>query len=138
MLTQNLTYAAAPIIGYIGAGSLKFMINSVIAGRLTFNKIGLGGLPSTHTTIVASATALTGFSEGVGTPVFALALAVLMVVIIDAMDLRRKVGQHASALRRLMPDASTQQLRERVGHSPIEVVAGLALGTLIGAALAEW
>ncbi len=135
---QNLAYAAAPIVGYLSAGILKFMINSIRARRLAFGQIGLGGMPSTHTTIVTSAAALTAFRAGIATPVFSLAVAVMMIVIIDAMDLRRKVGQHASALRRLMPGGSKMELRERMGHSPIEVLVGVVLGILIGAVLAKW
>jgi len=134
----DLAYVAAPIIGYLGAGTLKFVINSVIARRLAFRQIGLGGMPSTHTTIVASATALTAFRAGIGTPVFSLAVAVMMIVIIDAVDLRRKIGQHARALQRLMPDGSRMELRERVGHSPAEILAGVVLGIVIGAVLANW
>jgi uncharacterized protein len=134
----DLTYAAAPIVGYLGAGTLKFAINSITARRLAFGKIGMGGIPSTHTTIVTSATALAGFRAGIDTPLFSLAVAVMMIVVIDAMDLRRKIGQHASALRRLMPDGSGMELRERIGHSAIEIFAGVVLGILIGTVLADW
>jgi uncharacterized protein len=134
----NLSCAAAPIIGYLAAGSLKFVINSVIARRFALGKIGMGGIPSTHTTIVASATALTAFRAGVATPLFSLAVAVTMVVVIDAMDLRRKIGQHATVLQRLMPASAGMELRQRIGHSPVEILAGVLLGTLIGAVLARW
>ena len=134
---SSLAYVAAPILGYLAAGALKFALNSLPARRLAFDQIGLGGMPSTHTTIVASAAATIGFRDGLDHPAFAAAFALLVIVAIDATDLRRKVGAHASVLRTAFPDDPVvQRLRTRMGHSPMEILAGLALGGAIGAVLA--
>ena len=138
-LMTNLGYVTAPVIAYVCAGSLKFAINSMRVRNLAFSQIGLGGMPSTHTTIVSSVLALVGFREGIASPSFGIALALTMIVIVDALDLRRKVGRHATVLRRLVPtDLDERHLRERMGHNPLEVGGGLILGTLIGAVLASW
>jgi hypothetical protein len=77
----DLSYAVTPLLAWLVAGSLKFAINSVRAGRPAFGLIGYGGLPSNHTTIVASIAALIALREGLDSPVFGLAVAVCFVVI---------------------------------------------------------
>lgn len=130
---MSLAYLAAPIAGYLSAGCLKFLVNSARHRRLAFDLIGLGGLPSTHTTIVGTVAALIAFREGIDHPAFGVALALLAVVAIDAMDLRRKVGRQATALKRLHPGRpEVEGLRESVGHKPVEVAAGLALSLFNG------
>lgn len=129
-------YPAAPVLGYLAAGALKFAVNSAKAGRLALDQIGLGGWPSTHNTITASAVAFVGWTAGVGSPAFALGVAVAMIVAIDATDLRRKVGRHADILKRVAAsDPEAHRLRSRMGHSLSEVAAGLALGAAVATAL---
>lgn len=130
---MDLAYPAAPLVGYLAAGCLKFAVNCARERRLAFDLIGLGGMPSTHTTIVAATATLVGLRTGFGGPAFSIALTLAVVVAIDAMDLRRKVGRHAGALRRLFPDdPECARLRERMGHSPIEVLAGTGTGAACG------
>jgi uncharacterized protein len=132
----DLAYPAAPILGYLAAGGLKFAVNCVRERRLALDLVGLGGLPSTHTSIVTTTATLVALREGPGGPAFAIALTLAMVVVIDALDLRRKVGLHAGTLRRLFPDdEACARLRERIGHSPVEVLAGAVTGLACGAAL---
>ncbi|HVZ27618.1 MAG TPA: divergent PAP2 family protein [Rhizomicrobium sp.] len=134
-----IVYAIAPFAGYVTAGAIKFLVNSLRARRLAFDKIGLGGLPSTHTAIVTTVAALIGFRDGLAQPAFAVAMALLCIVVIDAMDLRRKVGRHATLLKIALPShPDAQRLRERMGHSLVEVAAGLVTGLLCGLALAHY
>ncbi|MCP3776529.1 divergent PAP2 family protein [Paenibacillus sp. MZ04-78.2] len=93
-------------------------------------RIGNGGFPSNHTTIVTTTTMLIGFREGFDTAMFGLGAAVTFIVIIDATGLRRHVGRHASLLNVLRSDG--EKLRESMGHNAIEVLGGLAVGTLVG------
>jgi acid phosphatase family membrane protein YuiD len=130
-------YALAPVVGYVAAGSAKFLVNSLREGGPAFHRIGLGGMPSTHTTIVWTTAWLIGMRDGFGTPAFGVALTLAMVVMIDAMDLRRKVGRQAAALKALFPhDDRVARLRDRMGHSVAEVVAGIGLGALAASGLA--
>ena len=56
-----------------------------------------------------------------------------LIIIIDAMDLRRKVGQHAKILNNnIIQGAEAILLREKIGHTPKEVLAGMVLGVFIG------
>ena len=125
-------------VAYLLAGATKFAVNSARSRRLAFDQIGLGGLPSTHTAI-ASAPAwillLTGKAQS---DMFAIAVALVAVVVIDAMDLRRKIERVHVLLKQEFPNSpAAQKLRERVGHRPIEIVAGLAVGC-VAALLIRW
>jgi acid phosphatase family membrane protein YuiD len=125
-------------LAYLLAGATKFAVNSLKARRLAFDGIGLGGLPSTHTAIVSAPAWLLLMTGKAQSELFALALALVAVVVIDAMDLRRKLEKVHAILRQEFPQsASAQGLREKVGHRPIEIIAGLAVGA-VAAALVVW
>jgi len=129
-------YALVPVIAWFVAGTLKFVINFIRFRSQAVNLIGNGGFPSTHTTVMSSTVFLIGFSEGVGTPVFGLGMAVLMITIIDALGLRRAVGKQASAINRYISGNTTDPLlRERQGHNPVEVLGGLMLGFMLAYSL---
>jgi acid phosphatase family membrane protein YuiD len=125
-------------LAYLLAGATKFAVNSVKTRRLAFDQIGLGGLPSTHTAIVSAPAWLLVMTGRAQSEIFAVALALVAVVVIDAMDLRRKLEKVHAILRQEFPQsAAAQALREKVGHRPIEIVAGLAVGAA-AAALIVW
>jgi acid phosphatase family membrane protein YuiD len=130
-------WLAVPL-AYLLAGATKFAVNSIKTRRLAFDQIGLGGLPSTHTAIVSAPAWLLVMTGQTQSEMFALALALVAVVVIDAMDLRRKLEKVHAVLKQEFPQApAAQALREKVGHRPIEIVAGLAVGAL-AALLLVW
>lgn len=134
-MSVDLTYAVTPFFTWAVAGSLKFLINSVKARRLAFGLIGYGGLPSNHSAIVSSMAALIAFKEGIATPAFGVAVTVAFIVMLDANSLRRQVGRHAQAINQLTANASSlAPLRERMGHTPIEIGAGVVVGIAVAAA----
>lgn len=115
---------------------MKFVINSIKANRLAFDLIGYGGMPSNHSAIVCSMVALIGFKEGIEHPAFGVAITLAFIVILDASSLRRQVGKHASAINKLaMNDDNHLPLRERVGHSRLEIAVGVLLGIVIAGAV---
>jgi acid phosphatase family membrane protein YuiD len=125
-------------VAYLLAGATKFAVNSARNRRLAFDQIGLGGLPSTHTAIASSPAWILLLTGRAQTEMFAIALALVMVVVIDAMDLRRKIERVHAVLKQEFPNsAAAQKLRERIGHRPIEIVAGLAVGG-VAALLVRW
>ena len=127
------TYLVTPFLAWLVAGCLKFLINSIKAKQLAFGLIGYGGLPSNHSAIVSSMAALIAFKEGVDTPAFGVALTLAFIVMLDANSLRRAVGKHAVAINQLAKDdPEYQQLRERMGHTKIEILAGVIVGCYIG------
>ncbi len=125
-------YLLAPFVGWLAAGVLKYIVNQLRFGNAR-ERIGNGGFPSNHTTIMTATVMLIGFREGFADPLFGLGAAVAFIVIIDATGLRRHVGAHAARINALEPAGS--RLRESMGHNVIEVLGGLALGTLIGYSL---
>ena len=135
---MDMSYAVTPFLAWLVAGVLKFTINSIKAGPLAFGLIGYGGLPSNHSAIVSSVAALIAFKEGLEHPAFGVALALAFIVMLDANSLRRQVGKHAEAINRLNADRpDTTPLRERMGHTRIEIAAGILVGVGV-AALTAW
>ncbi len=93
-----------------------------------------GGMPSSHSALVCSAMLSVGLFHGFGTPAFALAVSVAMVVVYDAAGVRREAGKHAERINIVFEELfsgqpiSEKQLKEVIGHTPIEVIAGILLG----------
>lgn len=136
---MDLSYALTPFMAWLVAGVLKFSINSVKAGKPAFGLIGYGGLPSNHSAIVSSMAALIAFREGVGHPAFGVALTLAFIVMLDANSLRRQVGRHAEAINRLADgDVAHQKLRERMGHTRVEIAAGVLTGVAVAACMARF
>lgn len=129
---MDLAYALTPMLAWLVAGGLKFAINCVRVRRLAFDLIGYGGLPSNHSAIVTSTAALVALREGVGHPAFGVAVTLAFIVVLDANGLRRQVGKQAAALNSLAGD---RVLRERMGHSRFEILAGIVVGIAVGAAV---
>lgn len=132
MMMIDFSYAATPFLAWLVAGALKFSINSLRAGKLAFGLIGYGGLPSNHSSIVSSMAALIGFNEGIGHPAFGVTVTLAFIVFLDAASLRRQVGRHAVAINRINPKACGEKpLRERMGHTPVEIAAGISTGIAV-------
>ncbi|MBV8659035.1 MAG: divergent PAP2 family protein [Burkholderiales bacterium] len=129
---MDISYLITPFLAWLVAGTLKFGINSLKARQLSFEQIGYGGLPSNHSAIVSSTAALIALKEGIHHPAFGVAVTVAFVVMLDANSLRRQVGKHAAAINQLAASKQGHQtLRERMGHSRIEIAAGIAVGILV-------
>lgn len=133
---MDFSYALTPFLAWLVAGVMKFAINSFKARQLAFGLIGYGGLPSNHSSIVSSMAALIAFKEGIGHPAFGVALTLAFIVMLDANSLRRQVGRHAEAINRLAAgDTAHQALRERMGHTRLEIIAGIVVGIAVAAAV---
>lgn len=122
-------YAIAPFVAWLCAGILKFIINHIRYGNAKA-RIGNGGFPSNHTTIMTTIVMLIGFREGFNSALFGLGAAITFIVIIDATGLRRHVGRHAERINMLHQEGPL--LRESMGHTRIEVLGGLVLGSILG------
>jgi acid phosphatase family membrane protein YuiD len=126
---MDFSYALTPFLAWLVAGLLKFTVNSVKAKQLAFGHIGYGGLPSNHSAIVSSIAALIAFKEGIEHPAFGVAITLAFIVMLDANSLRRQVGKHAAAINKLVSEVSGYEvLRERMGHTPLEIAFGIVVG----------
>lgn len=129
---NNNSYLITPFLAWLAAGCIKFLINSIRAKKLAFSLIGYGGLPSNHSAIVSSMTASIVLNEGIYSPAFGVALTLSFIVLLDANSLRRAVGQHAVLINQLVKDnIEVKPLRERMGHSKVEIVAGIVVGIFV-------
>lgn len=129
---MDYAYALTPFLAWLVAGVSKFIINSVKAKQLAFGLIGYGGLPSNHSAIVSSMAALIAFKEGTEHPAFGVAVTLAFIVMLDANSLRRQVGKHAEAINKLTTNAAEHQpLRERMGHTRLEIIAGIGVGIAV-------
>lgn len=128
-----MKYVLLPFVAWVTAGCLKFAINWLRHGRQAGRLIGYGGFPSTHTTVLSSVVFLVGFTEGFATPMFSLGLGALVILVIDAHGLRRKVGEQAAAINELRQyvGLAAEPLRERMGHHWSEIAGGLVLGAAL-------
>lgn len=132
---MDMTYLATPLAAWCVAGCTKFAINSLKTGRPAFELIGYGGLPSTHSAIVSSTAALIVLREGLDHPAIGVALTLAFITILDAGSLRKQVGQHAKIINRI--NRHKGELRERIGHSQLEIGAGVFTGILTAFAIQQ-
>lgn len=140
----NQPLVAALIAGFI-AQIVKFFLNYLI--RKTWNwslLLRTGGMPSSHSALVAAAAHSLGLNQGFGSPVFALAFVLAMIVIYDATGIRRQAGRHAAIINRMITDLASghplkqEQLFEVLGHTPIEAFTGTILGVLTAQLVYLW
>jgi hypothetical protein len=124
----DIAYLIMPFVAWLVAGCTKFSVNSIRAKQLAFGLIGYGGFPSNHSAIVSSMAALIAFKEGLATPAFGVALALAFIVLLDANSLRRQIGKQAEAINRLQQGLGSPALRERIGHTKVELLGGVAVG----------
>lgn len=106
------------------------------------NIIGSGGFPSSHSSFVATLTTLIGLKHGFNSDLFTIVLIFSMIVTYDAGGVRKAVGDQANVLNNLInhlnvknierdPELLKEDLKELIGHTPMEVFAGVFLGVFI-------
>jgi uncharacterized protein len=104
-----------------------------------------GGMPSSHSALVTATTLAIGLYYGFSNPTFALGVVITMVVTYDAAGVRQQAGIHAQRINMLFDEIMSGQplnekdldeLREVLGHTPLEVVGGIILGVLV--AIIQW
>jgi len=104
--------------------------------------ITTGGMPSSHSSLVTSTVFAIGLYYGFDNPLFALGVAITMIVTYDAAGVRRQAGIHAQRINVLFDELlhghllSEKDLREVLGHTPLEVAGGILLGLIV--ATIQW
>lgn len=132
-------YIYVPFFLWFGIQLFKLMYDLYTTKKFNFKRImGAGGMPSSHSAVVAGLTTLIGKNEGVGTPIFALSLIVAFVVMYDACGVRRAAGKQAAMLNKLIetPGLTGMQVSEKLvevlGHTPVQVFVGALIGVIAG------
>src|SRR3972149_3983580 len=96
--------------------------------------LAAGGMPSSHSALIVGATHAIGLYYGFDHPLFALGIAVTLIVTYDAAGVRRQAGMHAERINGLFDELlpghiwDEEELREVLGHTPLEVTGGGLLG----------
>lgn len=132
----------AAALSWCAAQVLKVFIDWIVSGRLDIKRIwGDGGYPSAHSALVSALAASIGKSQGLASPLFALACAFAAIVMHDARGVRLETGKQARTINSILDilNASwetsldtAQRLKEMVGHTPLQVFCGAVLGIFIG------
>ncbi len=129
----------ATITAWFIAQVLKVILVCIINKKLDFGRmIGSGGMPSSHSSFVVSLAVSVGLKMGFGSPIFAVCACFALVVMYDAAGVRRSAGQQAKILNQLVDnwgrgdfDDTEKRLKELLGHTPMEVLAGAVLGIMV-------
>lgn len=128
------------VISWFLAQLLKFIITYVTTGKSVPERlVGSGGMPSSHTALVCSATIAAAKSEGTASPIFAVCFILACIVMYDAMNVRRQAGEHAKVINRMINEKEIGKesgyedvtLKEKLGHTPLEVLGGALLGIVV-------
>lgn len=99
--------------------------------------LSVGGMPSSHSSLLTSATVAVGLHHGFDNPLFALGVAITMVVTYDAAGVRRQSGIHAQRINVIFEELlrghmfDQKELREVLGHTPLEVAGGVLFGIVV-------
>ncbi|AQS58268.1 acid phosphatase [Desulforamulus ferrireducens] len=99
-----------------------------------------GGMPSSHSAMVTALATASGLMYGWSSSLFTITAIFAIIVMYDAMGVRRAAGTHAKILNQIMeemgrPDGqqNVKALKELIGHTPAEVAAGAVLGIIMAA-----
>ena len=132
-----------PACSWVIAQILKTIINAIMTQQISFSRlIGDGGMPSGHSATVTSLAVMCGLKMGFGSVEFALASIFAIVVMHDALGVRRETGKQAMSIIKMAEilndylsehdeQIKTDKLKVLVGHTPWQVVCGSALGLVI-------
>ena len=132
------------LLGWFVAQVLKTIINFILLGKFQLERMwGDGGMPSAHSATVCAMVIATARSAGVGSSIFAVASVVAIITMHAAMGVRHETGEQAQVLNQMIeqwidlseqnsPFLQNMHLKEMVGHTPLQVVAGVLVGVTVG------
>lgn len=135
ILSNQLLVSA--VAGWIVAQVLKTMLDFALNRTINWERmVGSGGMPSSHSATVCGLTTAAALHYGVSSFEFAVCFVLSMVVMYDATGVRRETGKQAKLLNsilsenplKLNAEVLQEKLKEYVGHTPLQVVAGAILG----------
>ncbi len=138
-LTGNLILNLA-ILAWAMAQALKVVVILMTEGKLNWHLfLSGGGMPSSHSAFVCACATSTGLVMGWDSALFAVTSVFSLVVMYDAANVRHAAGEQAKILNYMMdhwtemrPEIFGKQLKELLGHTPLQVLFGALLGIAIG------
>ena len=138
---EKYKFILIPLIAVAICQLLKFIIEAFSNKELSIGRLldGAGGIPSSHSTATSCLTTLIGLNLGFDSPIFAVSAIFCLIVMYDAMGTRYETEKQAKIINIITKKIKLEnltgelkELKEEVGHKPIEVLCGLILGVFIG------
>lgn len=145
-LLHNYVLNCAALSWFL-AQFIKTVLVLLTTGKLKLERMfGSGGMPSAHSACVCALAISTCRKVGFSSVEFAITFVLACVVMYDALNVRRQAGEHAKAINIVVDhindndnDDNTddsalgriKELKESLGHKPMEVLAGALLGIII-------
>ncbi|MDQ0155329.1 acid phosphatase family membrane protein YuiD [Robertmurraya andreesenii] len=147
-LFMNFSFWAA-IAAILFAQFVKVPIHFAVTGKLDWSLLtSTGGMPSSHSAAVTALTTGVALESGMQSPVFAVSALFAIITMFDATGVRRQAGEHAIVLNQLVNDFNKfieeakdwpqkpeqqkrKELKELLGHKPIEVFFGGLTGIFL-------
>lgn len=126
-----------PILSAIIAQGIKGLNRSIQERKIVWRSFfEWGGMPSSHSALVVSLSLILGFKEGFNSTIFILSLFFGGTVIADAIGVRLATEEQAKVINKILQKYPLDEdhdiiLKESIGHTPIEAIAGAVLGLLI-------
>ena len=133
------------LVGWATAQVLKTVIAAIVNGKFSLERmVGDGGMPSCHSACVCALTMAVSRKLGFASTEFAISFILAVIVIHDAMGVRRAAGEHAKVLNKMIEkdqngdfdyfddnEEDPKELKEFLGHTPLEVLCGALIGILV-------
>ncbi len=123
-------------IAWFVAHTIKFAISVYKKEQFTFKSrlFMSGGMPSSHSATTMSLATIVGLVDGFGSGLFAVAALFSIIVMYDAMKVRRSSGEQGVAIRQLIKEQKSSVALPRValGHTQLEVAVGASIGVIVG------
>ena len=140
LLDNHLLWMA--LLSSLLAQGLKLIIRYIESNRIDFHVlVETGGMPSSHAALVSALSTGIGLQEGWNSPLFAASVVFAFIVMYDAAGIRQAAGKQARVLNQMVDELfgekhqfSEEKLKELLGHTPIQVIAGAVLGSVFACA----
>ena len=132
-----------PIISWFTCQIIKVLVHLIFEREFSIERMfGDGGMPSGHSATVFSLMAAAGWAYGFDSAVFAISAILAVVVMHDAMGVRREAGKHAESIKEIAEHINeflkekdvnirTEKIKKLVGHTPLQVFVGALIGLSI-------
>ncbi len=126
------------LLSWFVAQVLKVPLYYAVEHKLDWRRlVGSGGMPSSHSAMVIALMLSIGFTQGFDTPIFGICVVLSLIVMYDAMGVRRETGTQATVINHILREVfvaghriSDEELKELIGHTPFEVLGGILIGTV--------
>jgi acid phosphatase family membrane protein YuiD len=125
-----MKYIIIPLFVGVITQCIKFIIETIKTKKINILRLfdGMGGMPSTHSSLVSSLSTIIYLNYGINNPLTSIVIIFSLLIIYDSMGIRYESGNQARVINKVVGT----NLKEKLGHNPLEVLAGVVLGITLG------